>query len=63
MKAFNLAAIGLFHFLAGWEIMGKGISGTNLQIIGVGVGRGMQSLCWRLKRFGLMRLGEGGLVI
>ena len=43
--------------------MGKGISGTNLQIIGVGVGRGMQSLCWRLKRFGLMRLGEGGLVI
>ena len=41
--------------------MGKGISGINLQIIGVGVGRGMQSLCWRLKRFGLVRLGEGGL--
>ena len=43
--------------------MGKGNSGRNLQIIGVGVGRGTQSLCWGRKQFGLMRLGEGGLVI
>lgn len=42
--------------------MEKGHSGQNLQIIGVGVGRGMQSLCWRCKQFGLMRLGEGGLM-